>query len=648
MKKLLLILYSLLFGGLCFAQDVQKTDSLKRLLNSAKEDTGKAILYLNLARAYEDHDIKTAMAYAKQGGQLSEKLHYTAGILKYNKRMMYMYATLQQHDSAIQYGNQILKIAMEMNDSLNIGIAYFALGERYNYKSDYETGIAYSLKGLRIIERVDTTLRTKSIIYGSLAANYLMIKDYKKSIEFGEKAEQINRNTNVSKELASTLLNLGNAWDELGQEDKAMKIYKEALSICEQYNYNSYIPMACEGLTSIMEKQNNVDQIKYYADKGLAKAIEIADSAAIMNANNSLGIYYLKISNFSKAKEHLFTALRISNTNDYKEARGMILQTLSNVFFAAHDYDQASKYQREATSIKEEIFTELTAQKLANEEVKYETEKKENQISLQQAVIKQKSTLNYFLIAGLAALLIIALLGYRSYRNRQKLQQSKINELETEKQLTATEAVLKGEAQERTRLAKDLHDGLGGMLSGIKFSLSNMKENLIMTPDNAQAFERSIDMLDSSIKEMRRVAHNLMPEMLVKYGLDTALKEFCNEVSRSTALHVNYQSMNMSNFAINQAESAAIYRIVQELVNNAMKHAQAREVLVQLHYHEAEKTLAITVEDDGKGFDKTMLQEAQGIGWKNIESRVEFLKGKMDLQSAPGKGTSVLIEISMQ
>src|SRR4029079_1184344 len=161
-------------------------------------------------------------------------------------------------------------------------------------------------------------------------------------------------------------------------------------------------------------------------------------------------------------------------------------------------------------------------------------------------------------------------------KHHQTLQKQRILELETEKKLAATEAVLKGEEQERTRLAKDLHDGLGGMLSGIKYSLNTMKGNMIMTPENAQAFERSMDMLDSSIREMRRVAHNMMPEALVKFGLDTALKDFCNDIKQSGALAISYQSYGLENSAIDQTTAITIYRIVQELVNNTIKHAAAK------------------------------------------------------------------------
>jgi signal transduction histidine kinase len=217
--------------------------------------------------------------------------------------------------------------------------------------------------------------------------------------------------------------------------------------------------------------------------------------------------------------------------------------------------------------------------------------------------------------------------------------------MEKEEQLAATEAVLKVEEQERIRLAKDLHDGLGGMLSGIKYAFQTMKGNLVMTPDNQQSFERSMDMLDSSIKEMRRVAHNMMPEALVKFGLNIALKDFCNDINRSGALQVSYQSIGIENAVIEQTTAITIYRIVQELINNIMKHAAAKSAIVQVS-KTSDAVIRITVEDDGKGFDPVIIQEAKGIGWSNIHSRVKYLKGKVDVRSEVGKGTSVLIELN--
>jgi two-component system NarL family sensor kinase len=152
-------------------------------------------------------------------------------------------------------------------------------------------------------------------------------------------------------------------------------------------------------------------------------------------------------------------------------------------------------------------------------------------------------------------------------------------------------------------------------------------------------------MLDSSIKEMRRVAHNMMPEALVKFGLDTALKDFCNDINQSGALKINYQSIGLENGGIEQTIAITIYRIVQELINNTMKHAAATTAIVQVT--KSNNQIAVTVEDNGKGFDAEILKGARGIGWTNIKSLVDFLKGKLDINSQEGKGTSVLIELGV-
>ena len=165
-----------------------------------------------------------------------------------------------------------------------------------------------------------------------------------------------------------------------------------------------------------------------------------------------------------------------------------------------------------------------------------------------------------------------------------------------------------------------------------------------MTPENQQAFERSMDMLDGSIKEMRRVAHNMMPEALVKFGLDTALNDFCNDINQSGAIQVNYQSFDLADASIDQTTSITIYRIIQELINNSIRHAAAKKVVVQVT--KTSDQLAVTVEDDGKGFDTTILNQAKGIGWTNIQHRVDFLQGKLDINSQIGKGTSVYIEFN--
>jgi len=146
-----------------------------------------------------------------------------------------------------------------------------------------------------------------------------------------------------------------------------------------------------------------------------------------------------------------------------------------------------------------------------------------------------------------------------------------------------------------------------------------------------------------SQNEMRRVAHNMMPEALMKFGLDTALRDFCNDINQSGALKVSYQSIGMQNKEISQNAAIRVYRIIQELVNNVIKHADASMAIVQFSHDN--NRISITVEDDGKGFDPISSVEMQGIGWTNIRSRVEYLKGKLSIRSTPEEGTSIHVEL---
>jgi signal transduction histidine kinase len=356
--------------------------------------------------------------------------------------------------------------------------------------------------------------------------------------------------------------------------------------------------------------------------------------------------------NLSQSKIYLDSTLLLARASGLKMRRKEVYDGFAIWYEKKGDHINSNAWLKKAIALNDSLISEKNNKEIASLEVRYQVAGKESEIQslktdkeLQQISIRQKNMLNYILIGSALTLLAIFLLSYRTYRQKQKLQQQRISELETERQLTATEAVLKGEEQERTRLAKDLHDGLGGMLSGIKYSFNAMKGNLIMTPENNQAFEHSMDMLDSSIKEMRRVAHNMMPEALVKFGLDTALRDYCNDINQSSGLEVSYQSIDLADANPEQTTAIAIYRIIQELISNSVKHGAAKKVIVQIT--QANDQLAITVEDDGKGFDTTILNQSKGIGWSSIRHRVDFLKGTIDIQSQIGRGTSVYIDFNV-
>ncbi|WP_343524603.1 sensor histidine kinase [Pedobacter sp.] len=646
MKKSWLALFLGFIGSVSLAQTTLDRDSLLKLLPQAKEDTSKVLLYLDIGNTYELDDTKTAEKYYLLAGSLSKRLNYKRGIIKFISDYTGILNARGSFDSALLLNKQAIQIAKELNDIVIIAKTTANTGNTFNFLGQYENAVYYYETAQKYFEKINNpyfSARMNDLIQNV----YYHLYQYEKGIQRGKEAVRYFRSAGKEIELGQSLLNLANNYQSLKYNDSALACYKEGLSISKKTGYKA-LELACLiGIGNIYFHQYEADEMRKYHEAALLLSKQLNDPEGEAIAGRGMALYFLLKKDFKTAKTYVSASLKIADSLDLKQEKFENLKVMSSILFGLHDVIAAEKYLDSATTIETKLRGEEIQNKTLTLAKRFETEKKETQIKLQQAQIRQKSNLIYFLVAGAIALLIISLLAYRNYKHRQKLQQAKIDELETEKLLTATEGILKGEEQERTRLAKDLHDGLGGMLSGIKFSLSNMKENLIMTPDHVHAFERSIDMLDSSIKEMRRVAHNMMPEILVKYGLDAALKEFCAEIDRSGVLHVNYQSVGMQNADIQQTTSITIYRIVQELLNNAMKHANAKNVLVQLHQSDQEKLLAVTVEDDGNGFDTELLKQSAGMGWLNIQNRIEFLKGKIDLQSGPGKGTSIMIEINI-
>jgi len=644
LMKYLLIYIFLFVSFPATSQVIMNKDSLLTLLPSIKEDSAGVEFYINLGQQYENSETELAKHYYRLAGSIGEKIDYQPGVVRYIFNYTFLLNMQGSYDSGLILNRKAVEIARRLNDSLLIGKALFNVGTSYRYLSQYEKAIPIYEEGRRIIARFgDSLLMAHG--YDILQLLYFYLENYDQAIAYGEMAVKLLRTVDDPIWLGTALSNLGLSYSKKREYARAQEVWIEALAIGRKIGNLEIEATPTLNLGDLAMNTGNYNALGNYFRRSLALYTKLDNIGGIVISLRGLALDEFYKRNFEAARDYGIKSLKLANDNNLVYDKMKTLETLSDIYIALHDLETAQKYLRQGHIISDSIVNERIKKVSIEAEIKYESEKKDIQIKLQRSVIKQKNTLSYILIGGAASLLVISLLSYFNYQNKQKIQLQRISELEKEKQLSATEAVLKGEEQERTRLAKDLHDGLGGMLSGIKYSLNTMKGNMIMTPDNAQAFERSIEMLDSSIQEMRRVAHNMMPEVLVKFGLDAALKDFCNGISQTGALNVQYQSLKMKEADIDQTTSITLYRVVQELVNNALKHASAKNVIVQIS--RTEGGLTLEVEDDGIGFDTEILRATAGIGWNNIKNRVEFLKGKLDVSSQTGRGTSVHIELDI-
>ena len=525
------------------------------------------------------------------------------------------------------------------NQAANLINRYAAIEQR---KENFDLAVERYQHAAKIF--TETGERSKIIFsYYNLSGIYKFLNDTARMFYY---ANETNKLALLSKDPVSIirgLIALGDAYCLIKNYDSAYAVSTLGLQLARQQDltfaigiFNNFIGLY------FTNRALEYDTALVHFNRALESFNKINIQYDIALVYQNMGNTYLRKRDYKNAVQFSLKALELAKRLKLDQVLYFSLRDLVDAEEAQGNLAASYQYLKNFVAVNDSIQNKNNRKKVYELENRYQAQQKEMVLFGQQKIIERKNLLNYLLVSGLLSLTIIIALLYRNYRHKQKLQQQLIADLETEKKLMATEAVLKGEEQERTRLAQDLHDGLGGMLSGIKFSFNTMKGQLIMTADNTRAFERSMDMLDSSIGEMRRVAHNMMPEALVKFGLNTALKDFCNDINQSGALKISYQSIGLEETMIDRTPAIAVYRIVQELINNTMKHAAATTSLVQVSL--LQHSLSVTVEDDGKGFDTA---KAEGMGYRNIRSRVEFLKGTLDVQSDTDKGTSVHIQIEL-
>ncbi|MEO7983408.1 MAG: sensor histidine kinase, partial [Bacteroidota bacterium] len=283
--------------------------------------------------------------------------------------------------------------------------------------------------------------------------------------------------------------------------------------------------------------------------------------------------------------------------------------------------------------VKDSIYKINSATALAEMQTKYEVQKKENTIIQQNYNLTRK---NYF-IYGIAIILAATLLsGYAFLRNRKKTQQLKIQHLEAEQKQKTIHAVMQAEEEERKRIAGDLHDSVAQKMVVAKMNLESLgnKINEMSGPEQ-KIYQNIATLLEESTTEVRNLSHSMMPQAFSHSGLTDAVKDFLDKVPvRDLQIHFDAEG---DFTGMKENTSLMIYRVIQEAVQNVLKHAKATTLDIAMITENNE--CDITIEDNGIGFNSTAPGLKQSAGLKNIQSRIDYLNGKLEINSHPGKGT---------
>jgi signal transduction histidine kinase len=409
-----------------------------------------------------------------------------------------------------------------------------------------------------------------------------------------------------------------------------------------------YTPQQDSMLQVIKHQREDSQQVKAYTYGCMLLLYSLEDTLNQVTAISYCGMEYQQMANFPAATTYLNKTIQPAITYHSKDELRRAYLTASDNLAAQKHYAQAFRMRKAYEALNDSLVSDATRRNVQQLEMKYQSEKKDRNLAEKKLrlakkdfQLQQKNIWIGVFLSGVILLLIVFVLIWQKLKHRHHLQQQQLQTMGIEKTVEVLEAMMQGEEKERTRLSKDLHDGVGGLLSAVKMHFCALKyERAYLQQD--KGFNHALNMLDDAIGEVRKTAHNLMPEILARMGLAAALAFFCDNVSHSRQLQITcYTSGDMQRFKGNFELS--VYRIVQELINNIIKHAHATEALVQITQHE--QLLTITVEDNGVGFEN--VKSTNGMGLKNLHTRIKSLNGHLTLTATPGCGTTVYMEFNI-
>jgi signal transduction histidine kinase len=483
--------------------------------------------------------------------------------------------------------------------------------------------------------------------YLNLGIMYDNIEEHAKCINYVKQAMVISREINDTFLLNRELAEMSAAYRQMGDFKQAYAYASEALHLSKAKGTDFSM------LSTAYDTYSNacVD-LKRYAEgiaagkQAVKYAKAIGQNQLYISAAMGLAGAYHENGNYREAIAILEPALKQCQEVDNVMFLREIYRFLAEGNYALGNYRQAYQHFENYKRFQDTLANEENRKAIAEFEIKYQTAQKEKALSEKQLQITQKNLqlqrnrqYTFISIAATLVAILMASLIYLNYRNKRKIYARRLKEMRQEKELQVLQALMQGEEKERSRISKDLHDGVAGMLAAVKMhvnSLALQNNPLAEQPGYRQA----VSLLDEAAYEVRKTAHNLMPETLVQHGLDEALRRYCQNISNEKMLVVQYDSWGDIKRYKDSFE-LSVYRIVQELLNNIMKHSHADRAIVQVSQRDT--ILSTTIEDNGVGFNRNEIK-SDGMGLRSLQSRVQAINGKLEVEAEVGSGVSAYLE----
>ena len=514
----------------------------------------------------------------------------------------------------------------------------------YHYRrGDYPEALNHYQKALVAYEKVSDG-SGQGQVYNLLVTLSKKQKDYQRAHEYLDKTMEVCSQINDSSCLSTVFDNRGLVYSEQKDFKKAKAQYLIALGIRKRLKDTVGLAYVYSNLAEVASNEGLFEQAEAYLLQSSEYRILSKDLFGEAVNYTNLGELYFKQNKYKQAAKYFEQSLDLSRQLGISDLSQWNYRYLSRSFSALGKTEKALAFLNQSYQLKDSLLTVEKLRQITEMETRFDTERKEQQIKLQDLEIEnqiQRNRNQLLMAGGILALLALGFsIFFINYRNRQKNQLQE-NQLAYQRQLLNT--TIETQEKERLRISKDLHDGIGQQLSGLKMAWQELRENLkSLAPEESERLEGLSQVLGGAADEVRSISHQMMPLALQRYGLLAASEDLMEKTFKNTSFHFDFEHFGVEERFAQNIELST-YRILQELINNIIKHSQATEVSVQLM--KSKNKLIMVVEDNGIGLKEELLSNG-GHGMKNMQSRAQLVNGNLSFEKA-SPGTIATLRIAL-
>lgn len=590
----------------------------------------------------------TAMSYLKAAlhfAVLGEDIDQQKNILN---QVATSYHSKGMLDSAIIFFKKGLELKNRLGDRDGLISDYSALGNLYRERGDYKSAQLMLTKALNIAE-TDLDSFSMATILSETGDIYAAQRIWNVSEDYYSRSLGLARSKGSGFMEAGCLKKLGHIFNQQQKDSAAIENYEAALAIYSGLKNKTNIAEVLVSLSQLYQSKSQYEKVKALLQEALETSSRSQDLMSSMSAELALADIEIRLGNYSEGIALALDCYDVFQKMDDRDNLRHASLLLSGAYARTGDYRKAYQFHVEYSMLHDSLISVERAEAIKKYDLLNTTKKKDTEIAMrneeiqdQRVALLRKNNQLFLLSGGLGFIGLVAAFLFFAFQKNKQLNQQRIRVLKKEQEAERLHAMIEGEEKERKRFARELHDGLGAVLSTVKMQINGIPRQF-PTVQDSDPYRKAESLIDDACRTVREVSHDLMPYVLEQQGLISAIDEMCRNLANQHGIEVDFIPFGEEQ-ALSGIMKITLYRITQELLKNMTKHAKATEAIVQLMIDDEE--ISLIIEDNGKGFDPA--KSRKGIGLENIQSRTAYLNGRFEIESTIGKGSTFYIQFPLK